>query len=473
MSNKPKMLALAFTMLVQGALGGEVCEYLHSGTPPEDKAEVPTPAEYEKALASLDMEAVKADMKALLADSKDCWPADFGNYGPFMVRLAWHCSGSYRASDGVGGCGGGRQRFEPERSWPDNTNLDKARALVAPLKEKYGHALSWGDLFVLAGTTALRDAGAPLSQMCFGRVDDADGEKSTLLGPTALQAEQMPCAVNGACKPPLGDTTLGLVYVNPEGPMGKPDPKLSSYDIRQTFEIMGHSDRNTVALIGGGHAVGKGHGACTKAPGLPPKEAYAAGVAPWQGECGTGKGADAMTAGFEGQWTTSPLKWDNEYFKNLLDKEWEKHVGPGGHWQWRIKGETDSKLFRLTSDIALLHDDKYLDYVKQFAGDMDAFNKAFDEAWFDLTTTYGSGTWASNAKCDNGAFPESLRLVKSAYMMNTDVDLSAAKAIENQSNKLQWFLAGAISTSMIFAFALRLRKQSPSELREPLVVTVA
>jgi catalase (peroxidase I) len=390
-----------------------------------------------------------------------------------MVRLAWHCSGSYRASDGVGGCGGGRQRFEPERSWPDNTNLDKARALVAPLKEKYGDALSWGDLFVLAGTTALRDAGAPLKQMCFGRMDDSDGAKSQLLGPTALQMDALPCAVNGDCKPPLGDTTLGLVYVNPEGPMGKPDPKGSSYNIRQTFEIMGHSDRNTVALSGGGHAGGKGHGACTKGAGLLPKEAYNMTPleAPWQGQCGSGKAADTVTAGFEGQWTTNPLKWDNEYFKNLLGKEWEKHVGPGGHWQWRIKGgEEDSKLFRLTSDIALLHDDKYLEYVKQFANDMDAFNTAFDEAWFDLTTTYGSGTWAKNAKCDNGAFDEALRSSKLAYMMNSDMDLAAVeKAKAGSALGVQWFFAGVASTSVVFAFVLRMQKRRNVEIQEPLL----
>merc|ERR1719336_2901193 len=354
------------------------------------------------------MEAVKADMTKLLADSQECWPADFGNYGPFMVRLAWHCAGSYRTSDGVGGCGGGRQRFEPERSWPDNTNLDKARALLYPLKLKYGHALSWGDLFILAGTTALRDAGAPLKQMCFGRMDDVDGSKSEALGPTALQAETMPCVINGECKPPLGATTVGLIYVNPEGPMANPDPALSSKDIRQTFVSMGHTDRNTVALIGGGHAVGKGHGACPAGPGLPPDEAYKAGEAPWTGQCGTGKGADTVTAGFEGAWTLHPLRWDNEYYQALLANTWEKHTGPGGHWQWQIQGgdPTGANRMRLTSDMALLHDDKYLALVKEFATDMDAFNEAFDEAWFDLTTTYGSGIWSPSAKCDTGSLPK-------------------------------------------------------------------
>jgi len=414
------------------AEGYDVCEHLHKGTPPENMAEIPSAEEYDRALGSLDMDAVKADMTALLADSKDCWPADFGNYGPFMVRLAWHCSGSYRKSDGVGGCGGGRQRFEPERSWPDNTNLDKARALVYPLKLKYGHALSWGDLFVLAGTTALRDAGAPLKQMCFGRVDDSDGTKSQGLGPTALQAATMPCSVDGQCKPPLGQTTLGLIYVNPEGPVleegGKPnpDPVLSALDVRQTFSTMGHTDRGTVALIGA-HALGKTHGACPKGEGLPPSEAYKQTPlgTPWVGECGTGKGADTVTAGFEGPWTTNPLRWDNEFFKWLVTKDWEKHVGPGGHWQWRIKGGDASNVMRLTSDLSLMHDDEYRKIVEEFADDMDAFNVAFDEAWFDLTVRYGAGTWSKSAKCDAGELPEFIQ--SQSIMLTSDfVPLSKA-----------------------------------------------
>lgn len=404
------LLAWTAIFLTKPVESATACENLDKGTPKLNYEDAPSAEAYDAALLTLDMESVKADMTSLLADSKECWPADFGNYGPFMVRLAWHCSGSYRKTDGVGGCGGGRQRFDPERSWADNTNLDKARALVAPLKEKYGDALSWGDLFILAGTTALRDSGTPLTKMCFGRKDDSNGEKSLALGPTSLQAEKFPCKVNGECKSPLGDTTLGLIYVNPEGPMANPDPVGSAADIRQTFTIMGHTDKNTVALIGGGHAVGKGHGACPAGAGLAPNEAYAKSEIPWAGNCGTGKGADTVTAGFEGQWTTNPLKWDNEYFQALLDNEWEKHVGPGGHWQWRIKGlDNSSNIFRLTSDVALLHDPEYLKYVKEFAHDMGAFDTAFDEAWFDLTTTYGSGTWSKNAKCDSGEFPEELR----------------------------------------------------------------
>lgn len=442
-------LVLAWSLFAN-PVNADACEHLYEGTPPSNLATAPTLAEYDAALATLDIDAVKSDMTTLLADSKDCWPADFGNYGPFMVRLAWHCSGSYRASDGVGGCGGGRQRFEPERSWPDNTNLDKARALLYPLKEKYGDALSWGDLFILAGTTALRDSGAPLPQMCFGRVDDSDGLKSQALGPTALQAERDPCLVNGDCKWPLGATTVGLIYVNPEGPMGNPDPAASAGNIQTTFGSMGHSARNTVALIGGGHAVGKGHGACTSGAGLAPNEAYNSTpmATPWAGECSAG----TVTAGFEGQWTTNPLAWDNEYFTGLLNNDWEVHVGPGGHHQWRIRGETDdSSIFRLTSDIALLHDPEYLQYVTEFATDMQAFNTAFNDAWFDLTTTYGSGTWSANAMCDSGTFPETLR--DRPVMLSSDVEFVAASDTVSQDSSRSGLLpfAGVLSVAG-FAF---------------------
>jgi len=425
------ILSIAGAARISRKNSADVCPNMQHGTPPDDTAEVPSKEAYDAAVEKLDMEAVKSDMSKLLKDSKECWPADFGNYGPFMVRLAWHCSGSFRKSDGAGGCGGGRMRFEPERSWPDNTNLDKARALLDPLKEKYGDALSWGDLFILAGTTALRDAGAPIKRMCFGRPDEPNGEASLALGPTALQAEQMPCEVNGECKPPLGATTVGLIYVNPEGPMANPVPELSAKDVRQTFEAMGHSDRNTVALVGGGHAIGKAHGACEKSPGLLPKDAFKKGEMPWMGECNSGKGNDTVTSGFEGAWTTNPLTWDNEYYKAMIGNEWEKHKGPGGHWQWRVKGgdKTGNNLMRLTADLALLHDEKYLAVVKEFAEDMDAFNEAFDDAWFDLTTVYGTRQWSEKAKCDDGDLPAKVReeadkYKKAAPMRGDDVKLS-------------------------------------------------
>mmetsp|Transcript_6448 Transcript_6448/g.13247 ORF Transcript_6448/g.13247 Transcript_6448/m.13247 type:complete len:432 (-) Transcript_6448:93-1388(-) len=427
-----KCLALVLLGLASiaslGASEAQKCDGLHMGTPLENRADIPSLTAYNSALKALNIDALKADILALLTDSKECWPADFGNYGPFFIRLAWHCSGSYRRSDGKGGCGGGRQRFEPERSWPDNTNLDKARALLSPLKSKYGDALSWGDLFIAAGTTALRSMGAPIKQLCFGRVDDADGTESLALGPSAEQKKVAPCVINGQCKEPLGSTTVGLIYLNPEGPVmeqdGKPnpDPALSAKDIRDSFGRMGHDDRGTVALIGGGHSVGKTHGACPDGAGAAPADAFnmtPQGI-PWPGNCGTGSGDDAFTSGFEGPWTTKPLQWDNEFFNVLLENPWEKHIGPGGHWQWRINNATAPLvgLMRLTSDVALLHDEKYLQIVKEFAGDMQAFNVAFDEAWFKLTTINGN-RWAAQAKCDNGDFSEAVGSF--AVMLSGDI----------------------------------------------------
>lgn len=429
------ILALASAGLASGSSAVTPCDGLYMGTPPDDQGEVVPVSDYEVALKTLDMEAVKADMLALLTDSKECWPADFGNYGPLFIRLAWHCSGSFRKTDGKGGCGGGRQRFEPERSWDDNTNLDKARALLYPLKRKYGDALSWGDLIVTAGTTALRSMGAPIKQLCFGRIDDADGTASLALGPSLEQEKVAPCPINGLCKEPLGSTTIGLIYLNPEGlvtePNGKPnpDPALSARDVRDSFERMGHSDRATVALIGGGHAFGKAHGACPNGAGMSPMVAYSRtppGI-PWSGRCGSGKSQDAFTSGFEGPWTTEPLRWDNEFFKLLLEQKWEKHIGPGGRWQWRAQNATGpwAGVMRLTSDIALLHDDHYLEIVREFASDMHAFSEAFDDAWFKLTTVNGN-SWSKEAKCDTGAFPEELWEHRSApSMLRTDLHVSS------------------------------------------------
>jgi len=404
------------------------CSGLYSGTPLESKASVPTMEQYDSALKALDLDAVKADLTALFTQSQECWPADNGNYGPFFVRLAWHCSGSYRNTDGKGGCGGGRQRFEPEASWPDNTNLDKARALLAGVKAKYGDGLSWGDLFTLAGTQAMRNMGTPIKQFCFGRVDSPDGTDSLELGPSPQQEKVAPCPVNGRCQKPLGSTTVGLIYLNPEGPVDddgnpQPDPKLTVPTVRDSFARMDHDDRDTVALIGGGHAFGKSHGACPKGAGDPPNVVYGSKNSdkiPWVGLCGNGKGNNTFTAGFEGPWTTNPLQWDNEYFKKLLDNEWEKFIGPGGHYQWRIKSpvnDAEAGLMRLTSDMALLEDDKYVPIVKEFSTDMNAFDEAFDEAWTKLVTK--GGTWSTQRKCDSGSFPE--HLLDHRGMKSTDI----------------------------------------------------
>ena len=366
---------------------------------------------YYTAVAALDFGAVKKDLITFFTAPNAVWPADYDNYAPFFVRLAWHCSGSYRTSDGRGGCAGGRQRFEPERSWADNTNLDKARGLLWPLKEKYGLGLSWGDLFILAGTTAVEHMGGPILGYCAGRPDAVDGTESQLLGPTAAQEAFAPCPVNGECKTPLGSTTIGLIYLNPEGPMGQPVPETSAGEVRDTFNRMAMNDSETVALIGGGHAFGKTHGACPATAGKSPKEDPAN---PWPGLCGAGKGkgkgVNAWTSGFEGPWTTKPTQWDNEFFRNLVGYGWEKHKGPGDHWQWRVTNTTagnpgpqapsvdlkgKQSIMRLTSDVSLTKDPtgEYQKIVKAWAATTSAdgksnakFDHAFKHAWYKLTT---------------------------------------------------------------------------------------
>ena len=348
-------------------------------------------------LKKIDFISVKSDLLALFTNSKDFWPADYGSYAPLIVRLAWHCAGSYRQSDGRGGCDGARQRFDPERSWDDNTNLDKARKLLVPIKEKYGPGLSWGDLIILAGNTAIESMNGPVFGFCAGRIDDADGTDSHLLGPTAEQEIIHPCPVNGKCKPPLGATTIGLIYVNPEGPMGKPCPYGSSHNVRDTFGRMSMNDSETVALIGGGHSFGKTHGACPSGPGKRPSEDEAN---PWNGTCGDGKGINSFTSGFEGSWTSNPLQFNNTYFHNLLNYDWEVQVGPGGHHQWRVSksGEKRSPvspnvdgrgvqdIMMLTSDISLTKDPKYLEIVKLYASNLSLFASDFSHAWYKLVT---------------------------------------------------------------------------------------
>jgi catalase-peroxidase len=275
----------------------------------------------------------------------------------------------------------------------DNTNLDKARRLLWPIKKKYGLGLSWGDLFILAGTEAVEAMGGPTLGFCGGRVDDADGSASLPLGPSVEQAKNWPCKVNGECPSPLGSTTVGLIYLNPEGPMGEPHPEKSASQIRDTFGRMSMNDTETVALIGGGHAFGKTHGACPAGAGPSPAEDP---VNPWPGMCGSGKGADAFTAGFEGPWTAAPTTWDNTYFINLISHAWVKHKGPGGHWQWKVNGSNapvapgpqggTQDVMMLTSDVSLLTDPAYKQIVTTFAKDQKAFEHAWVHAWYKLTT---------------------------------------------------------------------------------------
>jgi len=354
--------------------------------------------EQAEAMANVDYDSVMKDLIDFMTSSTEFWPADYGHYGPLFVRLAWHNTGSYRTSDGRGGGDGARQRFEPERSWADNTNLDKARALLWPIKQKYGQGLSWGDLIVLSGNAAIKSMGGPVFGFCGGRVDAADGSESIKLGPTLEQEMLMPCEINGECEEPLGANTIGLIYVNPEGHMGIPDPEESANDIRDVFGRMNMNDIETVALIGGGHAFGKTHGACPAGPGPSPIEDPSN---PWPGLCGTGKGEDTYTSGFELPFTTNPTNWDNEYFRNLINYDWEVHIGPGNHNQWKpilvdgmeaptapsADGTHYQPVGLLTSDVALMWtDEAYRGIVTEFAEDMEAFDHAFEHAWYKLTT---------------------------------------------------------------------------------------
>lgn len=390
------------SLLALPALASALCPLLGdlpAGHPPVGRlARVQAPLGYASALVQIDWDAVRDDISKVLVTSDDFWPSDYGNYGPEMIRLAWHNAGSYRTSDGRGGSDGARQRFDPERSWEDNTNLDKARKRLEPVKLKHGLGLSWGDLIQLAGYVALESMGTPLLGFCAGRIDDPDGTESKLLGPTYEQQQYMPCAVNGECGEDtgLGTTTVGLIYLNPEGPMGNPDPSLSAKDVRDAFHRMAMNDSETVALIGGGHAFGKAHGACAGGPGPSPMEDPRN---PWPGTCGTGKGVDAWTSGFEGPWTANPTTWDNKYFQYLQNFTWGKHKGPGDHYQWRVvdgtsprapaaDGNGSQDIMMLTSDISLTEDPEgeYQKWVATFASDQGALEHAFMHAWYKLTT---------------------------------------------------------------------------------------
>eukprot|EP00759_Apiculatamorpha_spiralis_P032685 PhF_6_TR34138/c0_g1_i1/m.49854/K03782/katG; catalase-peroxidase len=371
------MKCLILVMLATTAFAG--CPFANKPDPhPPQKMDEKYAQAYVEAAKKLDWAAVKADIRALLTNSQSFWPADYGNYGPFFVRQAWHCSGSYRTSDGLGGCEGGRQRFNPELSWADNTNLDKAKRLLLPIKEKYGLGLSWGDLMIFTADTAIESMGGPVLGFCGGRIDDPDGSWSKLLGPTKDQQANSPCATNGKCTHPFGTTTIGLIYVNPEGPMADyTRPDLSAQEVNATFGAMGMDAVETVALIGGGHAFGKTHGACPTGPGPSPKEDPAN---PWPGTCANG----SFTSGFEGAWSFTPTQWGNGYFTNLLSLEWAAAKGPGGHYQYYAKGKPG--VMMLTSDISLTKDPLYNTLANRYASNLTYLNEKFMNAWYKLTT---------------------------------------------------------------------------------------
>jgi catalase-peroxidase len=361
--------------------------------------------DYGEAFESLDLDAVKSDIEDVMTDSKDWWPADYGHYGPLFIRMAWHSAGTYRTSDGRGGATGGRQRLPPISSWPDNVNLDKSRRLLWPVKQKYGQQLSWADLIVLAGNVALESMGFETFGFAGGREDDYTPDEAVDWGPEeeweATSDERFD--EEGRLAETLGNTVMGLIYVNPEGPDGEPDLEGSAKNIRDTFGHMAMNDEETVALIAGGHTFGKVHGADSgdnlgPEPEAAPIEQQALG---WENEFGEGKGADTITSGIEGPWTSAPTQWDMGYIDNLLDYEWEAHKGPGGAWQWRPAGDgpagdipdevPDAHLpdqmvdpMMLTTDIALKEDPDYREVLERFQEHPDEFQEAFAKAWYKL-----------------------------------------------------------------------------------------
>ncbi len=357
--------------------------------------------DYAEEFKSLDLAAVKQDLYTLMTDSQDWWPADYGHYGPFFIRMAWHAAGTYRISDGRGGGGTGMQRFAPLNSWPDNANLDKARLLLWPIKQKYGRKLSWADLLILAGNCAHESMGLPMYGFAGGRADVWEPEEDVYWGKETEWLGVDRYKGDRELERPLGAAHMGLIYVNPEGPEGNPDPVAAAHDIRDTFGRMAMNDYETVALIAGGHTFGKTHGAASDAEYV---EAEPAGASiemqsmGWKNNFGTGKGADTITSGLEGAWTDTPTKWSHKFFENLFGYEWELTKSPAGAHQWKPTGGAGAGTFpdahnpdikhapfMLTTDLALRMDPAYEKISRHFLENPTEFADAYAKAWFKLT----------------------------------------------------------------------------------------
>ena len=356
--------------------------------------------DYAKEFSKLDIKAVKKEIEVMMTTSQEWWPADYGHYGPFFIRLAWHSAGTYRVHDGRGGAGAGMQRFAPINSWPDNGNLDKARRLLWPIKQKYGKSLSWADLMILVGNCAIESMGLETFGFGGGRTDVWEADE-TYWGKEKVWLTNERYTGDRVLEKPLAAVQMGLIYVNPQGPDGNPDPLKSAIDIRETFARMAMNDEETVALIAGGHTFGKAHGAADPdkyvgpSPEGAPLDEMGLG---WKNSFGTGIGADTITSGLEGAWTSTPTKWDNNYFKILFKYEWQLTKSPGGAFQWiptdesatkavpdaHIAGKTHAPVMQ-TTDLALRMDPAYEKISRRFAEDLDALADAFTRAWFKLT----------------------------------------------------------------------------------------
>ncbi len=356
--------------------------------------------DYAAEFARLDLEAVKSDLRALMTDSQDWWPADYGHYGPFFIRMAWHSAGTYRTLDGRGGSDGGQIRFEPLNSWPDNANLDKAKRLLWPIKQKYGRSISWADLMVLTGNIALESMGFKTFGFAGGRVDDWEAD-IMYWGPEAKFLADERYSGDRELKRPLAAVQMGLIYVNPEGPNGNPDPLAAARDIRETFGRMAMNDEETVALIAGGHTFGKAHGA-RKPDDCVGREPAAAAIEEqgfgWTSKCGTGKGADTITSGLEGAWSANPIAWTTQYLDNLFAFDWVQTRSPAGAIQWIPADGAGAALVpdahdpakrhapvMFTTDLSLKMDPAYREISERFRKDPQAYADAFAHAWFKLT----------------------------------------------------------------------------------------
>lgn len=357
--------------------------------------------DYADEFKSLDLKAVKNDLKELMTTSQDWWPADYGHYGPLFIRMAWHSAGTYRVSDGRGGAGDGTQRFAPLNSWPDNANLDKARRLLWPIKQKYGNKISWADLMILTGNVALESMGFETFGFAGGREDVWEPQKDVYWGPESQWLGGERHTTDGQLQNPLGATQMGLIYVNPEGPKAKPDPLAAAKAIRETFGLMAMDDEETVALIAGGHTFGKAHGAASADEYVGPEPDGAdleeQGLG-WKNRFGTGKAGDTITSGLEGAWSNMPTQWSNGYFENLFGYEWELTKSPGGAQQWTPKEDSAKGTvpdahdpnkshapIMFTTDLALKRDPEYAKISKRFYENPDEFQKAFAKAWYKLT----------------------------------------------------------------------------------------
>ncbi|MDG5489828.1 catalase/peroxidase HPI [Sphingomonas sp. BGYR3] len=399
--------------------------------------------DYAKEFASLDLDAVKADIRKVLTTSQPWWPADYGHYGPFFIRMAWHSAGTYRTSDGRGGSAGGELRFEPLNSWPDNVNLDKARRLVWPIKQKYGRKLSWGDLMVLTGNVAMEDMGFKTLGFAGGRVDSWQPDL-VFWGPEAkLLADQRRDA-KGNLKMGLAATQMGLIYVNPEGPGGVPDPLAAAMDIRRAFGAMAMDDEETAALIAGGHTFGKAHGAhkpeecVSNDPGASPVEKQGLG---WTNKCGKGNAEDSVTSGLEGAWSANPIQFTTQYLDNLYGFEWVKTKSPAGAIQWiptepsaaslvpdaHIAGKTHAPIM-FTTDIAMREDPGFRKITTRWRENPEEFADAFARAWFKLThRDMGPQSRYIGKDVPTRTFVWQDPLPKATYAMIADADVAALK----------------------------------------------